>query len=112
MTPPKLSQPGLSQRWAHPGGKLPPRLQPRGRWGPVKSWVLWVLAFTGIYASSSVCPFCGAAGCPVGIGGAALVGGLFATLGQMGRKFFPRLKAWWARREGTAPPGREPDAGS
>jgi hypothetical protein len=98
MTPPKLAQPGLSQRWTPPGGKLPAQPESRGRWGSVKSWVLWVLAFTGIYASSSVCPFCGSAGCPVGIGGAALVGALFASLGQAGRKFFPWLKSWWARR--------------
>jgi hypothetical protein len=40
----------------------------------------WWLIFSGIYASSSVCPFCGQYGCPVGAGSAGLVGGFFALL--------------------------------
>jgi hypothetical protein len=40
----------------------------------------WWLIFSGIYASSSVCPFCGRLGCPVGAAGAGIVGGLFALV--------------------------------
>lgn len=32
------------------------------------------LGFTGLYAAFSVCPFCGQAGCPVGVGIAGSVG--------------------------------------
>ena len=42
---------------------------------------LW-FAFTGLYAMFSVCPFCGQAGCPVGVGGAGIIGGIFAILVQ------------------------------
>ena len=45
----------------------------------------WWLVFSGIYAMSSVCPFCGQFGCPVGGGAAGLVGGLFAVLVQQGK---------------------------
>ena len=38
---------------------------------------LW-LAFTGVYAMFSVCPFCGQVGCPVGAGSAGVIGGFFA----------------------------------
>jgi hypothetical protein len=44
----------------------------------LKPW----LAFTGLYATFSVCPFCGQSGCPVGIGSAGLVGGVMALLAQ------------------------------
>jgi hypothetical protein len=47
----------------------------------------WWLIFTGIYASSSVCPFCGRAGCPVGGVSAGLVGGLFALILAKGKLF-------------------------
>jgi hypothetical protein len=59
--------------------------------GALKGWLLWFLAFFGIYASSSVCPFCGTPGCPVGSGGAALVGGFFAALWQYGKQWFQGL---------------------
>ena len=42
---------------------------------------LW-LAFTGIYAMFSVCPFCGQVGCPVGAGSAGVMGGFFALIVQ------------------------------
>jgi hypothetical protein len=42
---------------------------------------LW-LAFTGVYAMFSVCPFCGQVGCPVGAGSAGIVGGFFALTVQ------------------------------
>lgn len=58
----------------------------------LKRWLLWFLTFFGIYASSSICPFCGTPGCPVGAGGAALVGGLFAGLWQYGGMIMKRLR--------------------
>jgi hypothetical protein len=60
--------------------------------GSLKNWLLWFLAFFGIYASSSMCPFCGTPGCPVGAGGAALAGGVFATLWQYGKQVWERLR--------------------
>lgn len=42
---------------------------------------LW-LAFTGVYAMFSVCPFCGQVGCPVGAGSAGVIGGFFALTVQ------------------------------
>jgi hypothetical protein len=56
--------------------------------GALKRSLLGFLAFFGIYASSSVCPFCGTPGCPVGVSGAALVGGAFAMLWQYGKQWF------------------------
>jgi hypothetical protein len=56
--------------------------------GALKRSLLGFLAFFGIYASSSVCPFCGTPGCPVGVSGAALVGGGFAVLWQYGKQWF------------------------
>ncbi len=43
--------------------------------------VRW-LAFFGIFAGTTVCPFCGQPGCPVGAGGVAFAGGFFALLTQ------------------------------
>ncbi len=59
-------------------------------WATVKGYGKWWLIFTGIYASSSVCPFCGKAGCPVGPGAASLIGLLFAWLMHTGR----HLRQW------------------
>ena len=53
----------------------------------------WWLVFFGIYASSSVCPFCGTPGCPVGVGAAGIMGGFFAALWTYGRAWLDRLKA-------------------
>jgi len=44
----------------------------------LKPW----LAFTGLYATFSVCPFCGQSGCPTGIGSAGLVGAILALFAQ------------------------------
>jgi hypothetical protein len=53
---------------------------------PVVGWMLhymkWWLAFTGLISSTSVCPFCGTPGCPVGIGLASAMGGIFALFTQ------------------------------
>ena len=48
--------------------------------GRVLKFFTWWLVFSGIYASSAVCPFCGQLGCPVGGAGAGVVGGFFAML--------------------------------
>ena len=48
--------------------------------GRFLKFLTWWLIFSGIYASSSVCPFCGQAGCPVGGASAGLVGGLCALV--------------------------------
>jgi len=81
----------------NPAGTLAgrPGSQKGSRWDSLKRWVLWFLAFFGIYASSSVCPFCGTPGCPVGVGGAVLVGGVFACLWQYG-------KSAWVKSTGFA----------
>ena len=69
-----------------------PELQEGGRWIALKRHVLWFLAFFGIYACSSVCPFCGTPGCPVGVGGAAVVGGVFACLWRYGKSAWEKLR--------------------
>jgi len=113
--PPKSPQPELSHTGAHPAccsheaaepeatsgppaGTLPNRPETKGAalWGSLKSYALWFLAFFGIYASSSVCVFCGTPGCPVGVGGAALVGGVFACLWQYGKMILIRLRGLFA----------------
>jgi len=54
------------------------------RWPFIPAGVIrffgWWLAFFGLYSSSSVCPFCGQQGCPVGIGSAGLLGVIFAII--------------------------------
>jgi hypothetical protein len=113
--PPKSPQPELSRTCAHPAccsheaaeagatfghpaGTLPDRPEPQGggRWGSFKRYALCFLAFFGIYASSSVCVFCGTPGCPVGAGAAALVGGVFACLWQYGKMILIRLRGLFA----------------
>jgi hypothetical protein len=51
----------------------------------------WWLIFTGIYASSSLCPFCGRTGCPVGGVSACILGGAFALVLEKGRAYLSRL---------------------
>lgn len=60
--------------------------------GRLFRFLIWWLAFMGIYASSSVCPFCGQAGCPVGLAGAGVVGGFFALVVGKGKTFSIYLK--------------------
>jgi len=113
--PPKSLQPELHRPGGHPGGgqeaargevaaEDPARAAPAEQKpeaaplaGGFKRWALWFLAFFGIYASSSLCPFCGAPGCPVGIGGAALVGGVFACLWQYGKGAWEKLRGFVAK---------------
>jgi len=54
-------------------------------------YLSWFLAFSGLYAMSAVCPFCGRAGCPVGTASAGLVGLVFASVMQWGRACKDRL---------------------
>lgn len=69
------------------------RPEPPGQDGIIKFPVIgrflrlavWWLVFTGIYASSSVCPFCGRPGCPVGGVSAGVVGGVFALIMAKGK---------------------------
>ena len=84
----------------NPAGVLTnePELQEGGRWTALKRHVLWFLAFFGIYASSSVCPFCGTPGCPVGVGGAAVVGGVFACLWQYGKSAWEKIRGFVVKR--------------
>jgi hypothetical protein len=99
--PPKSPQPELTQTCDHPGcyghemaeteTPLDPAFHAGGRWDSLKRYLLWFLAFFGIYASSSVCPFCGTPGCPVGVGGAAVVAGAFACLWQYGKSAWEKL---------------------
>jgi hypothetical protein len=113
---PKSPQPELSHTCAHPdccgheetGGEAgvddpsgtlsESRKSESEPWlGSLKRYVLWFLAFFGIYASSSVCPCCGTPGCPVGVGGAALVGGVFACLWQYGKSAWEKLTGFVAK---------------
>ena len=59
--------------------------------GRVLKFFTWWLIFSGIYASSAVCPFCGRLGCPVGGAGAGMVGGFFAILLGPGKIFLKYL---------------------
>jgi len=58
----------------------------------LKKYGKWWLVFAGIYASSSVCPFCGKPGCPVGPGAASLVGLVFAWVITFGKNLRQRLQ--------------------
>ncbi len=53
--------------------------------------MVWWLVFTGIYASSAVCPFCGRPGCPVGGVSAGVVGGVFTLVLAKGKAFMNYL---------------------
>ncbi|MEW6659799.1 MAG: hypothetical protein AB1424_14165 [Thermodesulfobacteriota bacterium] len=116
MMPPNSPQPELGPTCAHPyccgregsgeeaaagnpAGVLQERPETRvaGVWASLKHSALWFLAFFGIYASSSVCLFCGTPGCPVGAGGAALVGGVFACLWQYGKSAWEKLRVFIAK---------------
>jgi hypothetical protein len=80
-----------------PSGTLSEPRKSESALGSLKRYVLWFLAFFGIYASSSLCPFCGTPGCPVGVGGAAVVGGVFACLWQYGKSAWEKLRGFVAK---------------
>ena len=69
--------------------------------------ITWWLIFSGIYASSSVCPFCGQAGCPVGAASAGLVGGLFALIIGKGKVIMARVTQGFSAIRSTLKSTRE-----
>ncbi len=64
--------------------------------GRLLKFCTWWLIFSGIYASTSVCPFCGQAGCPVGAASAGVVGGLFALILGKGKVFLDQVMRWFS----------------
>ncbi|MGQ9921372.1 MAG: hypothetical protein ACUVRZ_08590 [Desulfobacca sp.] len=75
--------------------------QSRRRWWVnLKKYGQWWLVFAGIYASSSVCPFCGKPGCPVGPGAAGLIGLDFAWMATFGKNLRQRLRTLFATLRG------------
>jgi len=52
----------------------------------------WWSIFAGILAINSVCPICGSAACPVGIGTTGIIAGFFAAIKQWGGKLFNPAK--------------------
>lgn len=54
-------------------------------------------AFTGFFATATVCPFCGAPGCPVGLGTASLFGGFFALATSRWQVISAMVRAWFVR---------------
>ena len=58
----------------------------------------WWFGFSGLYAMFAVCPFCGQAGCPVGIGSAGVVGGFCAICMQNWKTFFQFIRSWLFRK--------------
>ena len=65
--------------------------------GGLCRFFIWWLVFFGIYASSSVCVFCGTPGCPVGAGAAGIMGAFFAAMWTYGRALLDRLKEFIGR---------------
>ena len=59
----------------------------RTTFGYLLRFLGWWFGFSGLYAMFGACPFCGQAGCPVGLGSASLVGGFFALFMQNWRAF-------------------------
>jgi hypothetical protein len=62
--------------------------------GRLLRFFTWWFIISGIYASSSVCPFCGQMGCPVGAASAGMVGGFFALVVEKGEAISNRLDGW------------------
>ena len=58
---------------------------PRRRLGAALRFAGWFVGFSGLYAMSAVCPFCGRPGCPVGAASAGMVGVVCAGIMQWGR---------------------------
>ena len=48
----------------------------------------WWSVFAGLLAINSVCPICGTAGCPVGIGTTGIIAAFFAAVKQWGGCLF------------------------
>jgi hypothetical protein len=75
--------------------------------GRLVRFFTWWLIFSGIYASSSFCPFCGQAGCPVGAASAGLVGGLFALVIGQGKVILARITRGFSAVRSTLKSTRE-----
>jgi hypothetical protein len=65
-------------------GQAEVRLSPIGR---LFRFIGWWFGFTGLYATFTVCPFCGQPGCPVGMASAGAVGAFLALCMQDWRRF-------------------------
>jgi hypothetical protein len=72
------------------------RLSPFGR---LFRFLGWWLGFTGLYATFSVCPFCGQPGCPVGMASAGTVGAFLALCMQDWKRLLAFLRGKWIRRK-------------
>jgi hypothetical protein len=72
------------------------RLSPIGRFFRFLGW--W-LGFTGLYATFSVCPFCGQPGCPVGIASAGTVGAFLALCMQDSKRLLGFLRGKMAGKK-------------
>lgn len=59
------------------------------------SMLRWWFMISAIYSASSTCPCCGKQVCPVGLGGAAIVGGILAVLVKVGLKLREWLNRLW-----------------
>jgi hypothetical protein len=75
--------------------------------GRLLRFLTWWLIFSGIYASSSVCPFCGQLGCPVGGASAGIVGGLFALAIGRGKVIMARVAQGFSAIRSTMKSTRE-----
>ncbi|MBP7604081.1 MAG: hypothetical protein KBA15_09150 [Spirochaetes bacterium] len=63
----------------------------------------WWSLFAGALALNSVCPVCGNAGCPTGIGSLGLIAAVMAFFKQYGGGFLRRLRAAVRAEEGSVP---------
>ena len=75
--------------------------------GRLLKFLTWWLIFSGIYASSSVCPFCGQLGCPVGGASAGIVGGLFALVIGKGKVIIEQVTRRFSSIRSTIKSTRE-----
>ncbi|MBN2600878.1 MAG: hypothetical protein JXR87_02675 [Candidatus Marinimicrobia bacterium] len=69
--------------------------QPKRKMSPfgyLFRFIGWWFGFTGLYAAFAVCPFCGQAGCPVGLASAGILGAFFALCIQDWKRFFKFIK--------------------
>ncbi|MBD3372596.1 MAG: hypothetical protein GF403_07775 [Candidatus Coatesbacteria bacterium] len=81
-----------------------------------KAWGFWPrllrflgfwLGISGLYASTTVCPCCGQAGCPVGLAAAGVLGGGLAFILTYARGFWRRLKSRFKRSKQPARSSRQ-----
>jgi hypothetical protein len=97
----------------HDGATPPEHPKGMGRFykypviGRLLKFLPWWLIFSGIYASSSVCPCCGRLGCPVGGASAGLVGGLCALVFGKGKAIMARVAQAFSVMRSTIKSTRE-----